>query len=58
MRTISLRPRLAVLLLMPLLATCTAAPGPQVRSDQSSSTAGEDERLVALLIDGAAADTR
>jgi hypothetical protein len=58
MRAISLHPRLAVLLLMPLLATCTAAPGPQARSNESFSAPSEDERLVALLIDGKVVDAR
>ena len=43
---------------MPLFATCTASPERQVRESESAGVAAEDERLVALLIDGSAAQSR
>lgn len=52
------RRRLALLLLMPLLATCTALPAPQARFGGSLNSASEDERLVTLLIDGPSGETR
>jgi hypothetical protein len=44
---------------MPLLATCTAAPEAGSRENEGIvSNAGEDERLVTMLIDGASAGAR
>ena len=52
------RSRLAILLLMPILATCTAAPQRQILESGIAGAAFEDERLGALLIDGVAARSR
>jgi hypothetical protein len=54
MRAISYRPGLFVLLLMPLLATCTASPDAGNREGGALLVdEAQDEPLVALLIDGA-----
>lgn len=58
MSTILPRFRLAILLLMPILATCTAAPQPEILERGTAGAAFEDERLGALLIDGVAARSR
>ena len=50
--------RLAILLLMPILATCTAAPRSERVESGAAGSASEDERLGALLIDGVAARGR
>jgi hypothetical protein len=53
MRAISYRPSLFVLLLMPLLATCTASPDAGNREGGALvMNEAQDEPLVALLIDG------
>jgi hypothetical protein len=58
MRAIPPRPRPAVLLLMPLLATCTASPERHVSGRDHLSSASQDERLVTLLIDGMVQENR
>jgi hypothetical protein len=58
MRANSSRLTLAVLLLMPVLATCTGPREPAVQESESLSAAAEDERLVSLLIDGVSAKSR
>jgi hypothetical protein len=52
MRTNLSRPRLATFFLLPLLATCTAAPERHAGGIEGPGVASEDERLVTVLIDG------
>jgi hypothetical protein len=58
MRAIPPRPGLAMLLLMPILATCTASPERHVSGNEDPGFAAKDERLVTLLIDGVLQENR
>jgi hypothetical protein len=52
MRTNISHLRLATFFLLPLLATCTAAPERHAGRGEGPGAASEDERLVTVLIDG------
>jgi hypothetical protein len=58
MRMILPNRRMAMMLLIPLLATCTGLPEREQIHHEAFGAASEDERLVTVLIDGALADTR
>jgi hypothetical protein len=50
--------RLATFFLLPLLATCTAAPERHAGGIEAPGAASEDERLAAVLIDGVLGEKR